>query len=114
MTMKNIIYLSRTDRVTDCLTVDRLYGRHLYHLAFVGFFLEGRKELFFFLIVPHRGGCPYRISLRICASSVSGRRRFRWETIRSRDSSGFLRYAEVTKSQPNSVSGVVYCATPQP
>ena len=65
-------------------------------------------------IVPHRGGCSYRISFRICASSISGRRRFRWETIRSRDSSGFLRYAEVTKSQPNSVSGVVYCATPQP
>ena len=50
MTMKNIIYLSRTNRVTDCLTVDRFYGRHLYQFAFVGFFFEGRKELFFLLI----------------------------------------------------------------
>ena len=57
---------------------------------------------------------PHPISFMICFSLIPSKILPRCAMMRALDSSGSLPYAEVTKSYPNSASGVVYFATPQP
>ena len=56
----------------------------------------------------------HQISFKSRFSGTSGKTVRRWARIRSLDPSGFLWYAEVTKSGPSCVSGVVYSAMSQP
>ena len=68
-------------------------------------------------VVPVSSGVsyiPHPISFKICFSLIPYRMLPRCAMMRALDSSGSLPYAEVTKSYPNSASGVVYFATPQP